>query len=63
MRPSRNNRCCSYRPEKTLSGEERHVRAGTSVKALDGVSFNLERGKTLAVVVNLAAVNRPSVGC
>ena len=32
------------------------------VKALDGVSFNLERGKTLAVA-NLAAVNRPSVGC
>ncbi len=29
------------------------------VKALDGVSFTLERGKTLAVVGSRAAANRP----
>ncbi len=33
------------------------------VKALDGVSFTLERGKTLAVVGSRAAANRPSVVC
>ncbi len=47
MRPPRNNPVAGYRPEKTLSGEERYVRAERLVKALDGVSFNLERGKTL----------------
>ena len=40
-----------YRPEKTLSGEEGMFAPERLVKALDGVSFNLERGfKTLAVV-------------
>jgi dipeptide transport system ATP-binding protein len=33
------------------------------VKALDGVSFTLERGKTLAVVGSPAAVNRRSAVC
>ena len=33
------------------------------VKALDGVSFTLERGKTLAVVGSRAAVNRRWVVC
>ncbi len=40
-----------YRPEKTLPGEEGDfLPPSASVKALDGVSFSLERGKTLAVV-------------
>lgn len=30
---------------KTLSGEEGDLFSGTAGKALDGVSFNLERGK------------------
>lgn len=33
------------------------------VKALDGVSFNLERGKTLAVVGESGCGKSTSVGC
>ncbi len=39
-----------YRPEKTLPCEEGDFCPRALVKALDGVSFSLERGKTLAVV-------------
>ncbi len=46
-----------YRPEKTLSGEEGMFAPERLVKALDGVSFNLERGKTLAVVVESGCGN------
>ncbi|SUG52771.1 dipeptide transport ATP-binding protein DppF [Salmonella enterica subsp. arizonae] len=51
MRPPCNSRCCGaidlkkhYPVKKGIFSPERLV------KALDGVSFNLERGKTLAVV-------------
>ena len=33
------------------------------MKALDGVSFDLNRGKTLAVVGSPAAGNQPSAVC
>jgi dipeptide transport system ATP-binding protein len=39
-----------HRSEKTLPGEEGLFAPERLVKALDGVSFTLERGKTLAVV-------------
>ncbi len=56
------NSCCCAIDLKTLSGEE-GIFSGTAGKALDGVSFNLERGKTLAVVGSPLVENPHWVAC
>lgn len=62
MRPPATAAVAGYRPEKHYP-VKKDLFSGTAGKALDGVSFNLERGKTLAVVGSPVVENPHWAAC